>query len=197
MCNQTASAETSIRLENRWMPSIYFVVGQAGWFACVISAAKGVEGIGVSVAVALMAAHLWRSARPLQEAKLLAAVMVMGGTWESVLVLSGLLAYPSSTVVAGIAPIWLWTLWGLFAAQFNTTYRWLKSRIRLAALLGAVAGPLSFHGGAVLGAVHFVRPWPASAALAIGWSVWLPMVVLLSRRWDGVNRITRESTSRT
>jgi hypothetical protein len=98
----------------------------------------------------------------------------------------GLLAYPTSTEIHGLAPLWLLALWGLFAAQINTTYTWLKPRIALAALLGAIAGPLSFHGGAALGALQFVKPWPASVTLACGWAVLLPLVILFSRRWDGV-----------
>jgi hypothetical protein len=170
----------------RWMPSIYFVVGQAGWFACVISAAHEVAWIGVAFAGALIALHLVRVKEPGREAKLVISVAIIGGLWENVLVACGLLAYPRAGVSAGLAPVWLLALWGLFAAQINTTYEWLKKRIWLAAPLGAIAGPLSFHAGAVLGAVTFVRPWPAAATLAAGWAVLLPLVIVLSGRWNGV-----------
>jgi len=53
--------------------------------------------------------------------------------------------------------------------------------------LGAVAGPLSFRAGAALGALNFVKPLPAFVSLAIGWALLLPLIVLLSRRWDGVD----------
>jgi hypothetical protein len=164
-------------------------MGQASWFACVISAAKGAAWIGVALAIALIAVHLRRAAQPLEEAKLIASVAVIGGIWESALISLGLLAYPSSAVIPGVAPLCLLALWGCFAAQINTTYLWLKRRIWLAPLFGALAGPLSFHAGAALGAVQFVKPWPASAALAGGWSMLLPAVIGLSRRWDGVRRI--------
>jgi Protein of unknown function (DUF2878) len=170
----------------KWAPSLYFVVGQAGWFACVISAARGVPWWGVALALVLVTIHVVRVARPLQELKLILSVLVIGGIWESALVYFGLLSYPSGTVVRGLAPIWILALWALFAAQFNTTYTWLKPRLALAALLGAIAGPLSFRAGAQLGALRFAKPWPATVALAIGWSVLLLLVIVLSRRWDGV-----------
>ena len=176
----------------RWMPSIYFVVGQAGWFACVIGAARGVAWIGVASAILLIAVHLRRVNRPLPEAKLIISVAIIGGLWESVLVSRGLLAYPDKALIPGLAPVWLLALWGLFAAQINTTYPWLKKRIMLAPVLGAIAGPLSFHAGAVLGALRFVRPWPAGVALACGWAVLLPLVIALSRRWDGVGQTSAE-----
>lgn len=181
------------------MPSIYFVVGQAGWFACVIGAAHAVAWIGVAFASALIAIHLMRVASPLPEAKLIISVVILGGLWENALVACGLLAYPGNGFTAGVAPVWLLALWGLFAAQINTTYEWLKKRILLAPLLGAIAGPLSFHAGAVLGAVTFARPSPARIALACGWAVLLPLVIVLSNRWNGVRgtgRLANDTTRR-
>ena len=180
----------------KWIPSLYFVIGQAGWFACVLTAAHGIAWVGMMLALVFMALHVLRVAGPREELKLLSTVMFMGWIWESVLVSAGLLAYPGGVPaavvgvaplgLAGVAPLWLPALWGMFAAQFNTTYRWLKTRIVAAALLGAVAGPLSFRSGAALGALRFAKPLPAAAALALGWAVLLPVIVLLSRRWDGV-----------
>ena len=67
----------------RWAPSVYFVIGQLGWFGCVLSAAHDVPWMGVAATIVLVAVHLARVARPLQEFKLLASVVVMGavGHW--------------------------------------------------------------------------------------------------------------------
>jgi hypothetical protein len=143
-----------------WMPALYFVVGQAGWFA--------------------------RVSQPRQECKFLAFVVATGTLWDSALVRLHLLGYPSGFVVAGFAPYWIIALWALFGGQFNTTYNWLKCRPAVAALLGAIAGPVSFRAGASLGAVQFIRPIPAALTLAVGWAVILPLLVFVSRRWDGV-----------
>jgi len=185
MIDPSRSAEVATA-SGSWAPLLYFVVGQAGWFACVLGAAKGSPWIGVAFAVVLMLLHLWRVSRPLEEIKLLVTVVVIGGTWDSALVFFGVLAYPSGTVIQGLAPVWILALWALFAAQFNTTYRWLKTRPKIAALLGAIAGPLSFRAGAALGALSFAKPWHAAGTLAVGWAVLLPVVAALSRRWDGV-----------
>jgi hypothetical protein len=179
-----------LKLDQKWAPSLYFVVGQVAWFVCVISAARGSAWIGVALATVLVTIHLLRVAQPSEEFKLLASVLAIGATWESALVDCGLLAYPSSTAIHGLAPLWLPALWALFAAQFNTTYKWLKTRISVSALLGAIAGPLSFRAGAALGAVRFVKPWAAAVTLVIGWAVLLPIVTVLSRRWDGVRQQT-------
>ncbi len=171
----------------RWAPSIYFVVGQLGWFACVLSAAHDVPWMGVATAVMLVAIHLARVERLLTEFKLLVSVVAMGAIWESLPVLSGLLAYPNGMILPGAAPYWILALWALFAAQFNTTFGWLKQRVLLASVLGAIAGPMSFRAGAALGAVRFVHPLPAMILLAIGWAILMPLLIVFSRRWDGVH----------
>jgi len=170
----------------KWAPTVYFLFGQVGWFACVLSAARGGPWLGVLVVLVLVAVHLWRVERPLDECKLLLTVLVMGGLWDSFLVRVDLLEYPSGMVVPGFAPYWIPALWLLFAAQVNTTYEWLKKRLWLASLLGAIAGPLSFRAGVSLGALRFVDPVVSLSALAVGWAVILPLIIRLSRRWNGV-----------
>ncbi|MGF6770023.1 hypothetical protein P3T18_002502 [Paraburkholderia sp. GAS199] len=165
----------------------YFVVCQAGWFVCVLGAAHGVGWLGMLFAVAAFVWHLTHVADARREARLVAVVVCVGMVWESLLVLAGLLAYPSGIVVAGLAPYWLSALWALFAIQFNTVYVWLREKRWLAALLGAIAGPASFRAGAALGAVRFERPLAAWLVLALGWAVLLPALLTLARRWDGVH----------
>lgn len=174
----------------RWAPSVYFVIGQLGWFACVLSAAHDVPWMGAATTIVLVAVHLARVDRPLQEFKLLVSVVGVGAIWESVPVATGLLVYPNGTVVPGAAPYWILALWALFAAQFNTTFAWLKhpgQRMLLASVLGAIAGPMSFRAGAALGAVRFVQPLLATIVLGIGWAILMPVLIMLSRRWDGVH----------
>jgi hypothetical protein len=169
-----------------WLPFLYFVVGQAAWFACVLSAAHGSPAIGAIVVVILLIAHLARIARPREELKFLAFAVLIGAIWETTVVRLHLLSYPSGNLIAGFAPYWIVALWALFAGQFTITYGWLKGRPVLAAVLGGIAGPLSFRAGAALGAVHFDRPLAATLTLAAGWAAVLPLLLAASRRWNGV-----------
>jgi len=182
---------SSARNASRWNPALYFVLGQLGWFACVLSAAKGFPLMGVVFVLVLIASHIIRAPQPLPELKLIGITALIGAVWESVLVAVGLLSYPSGMLVHGLAPYWLIALWALFAAQFNTTYIWLKSKLAVAALLGAITGPVSFHAGAALGALKFEKSWPAAPALALGWACLLPLIAVLSRQWDGIKAHSR------
>jgi hypothetical protein len=77
-------------------------------------------------------------------------------------------------------------LWGLLGIALNVTLRWLKHRPVLAAVLGAVAGPLSFLSGVRLGGAAFVDRTPALVTLACTWAVLMPVLMALSDRFDGV-----------
>jgi hypothetical protein len=171
---------------DKWAPTLYFIIGQSAWFACVLSAAHDIPWTGITFAAVLLLAHLLRARRPVQEIKLLLTIAGLGAAWDSLMVWGGFLGYPHGTNIPGFAPLWIVMLWALFAAQFNTTYQWLKTRVAVAALLGAVAGPLSFRTGASLGAVQFLKPVSTALLLALGWGALLPVTVFLSRRFDGV-----------
>lgn len=170
---------------NKAMVLANFALFQLGWFACVISAAQGYPWIGTGVATAIVAWHVWAAERPPEEFSLVLQVMLIGALWDSLLVMLGWLAYPFGTVVAGTAPHWILALWALFATSLNLSMRWLKTRLGWAAVLGALCGPLSYWAAVRLGAVQFVHPARAIVALSLGWSLIMPALMLLSRRYDG------------
>ena len=83
-----------------------------------------------------------------------------------------------------MARLWV-VLWMLFATTLNVSLRWLRSSVALTALFGGIGGPLAFYGGAKLGGVNFLDYQSGLTALAIGWAVMTPMLVLLATRLDG------------
>jgi hypothetical protein len=166
--------------------AVNFVLFQAGWFACVLGAAYGWPWIGTAAVVAIVAWHLSNAVHPAQEAKLIAMALLIGALWDSVLVMLGWIAYPAGTLVAGTAPHWILALWALFATALNVSMRWLKQRLWLAVLLGAICGPLSYWGAVRLGAVQFVDPLRIVIALAVGWGIIMPVLMGLARRYDGM-----------
>lgn len=161
------------------------VLFQLGWFACVLGAAQGYPWVGTAAALAIVAWHIRSAARPMVEFNLLLQVVLIGAVWDSLLVVLGWIAYPSGTLLAGTAPHWILALWALFATSLNVSMRWLKGRLLLAALMGAVCGPLSYWAAVRLGAVQFVHPAQVIIALAVGWSLIMPALMLLSQRNDG------------
>ena len=74
----------------------------------------------------------------------------------------------------------------VFATTLNVSLRRLRRFPWLAVVLGGIAGPLAYWGSARLGAVEFVAPFAATAALAVGWSALTPALLTIARRFDGV-----------
>jgi hypothetical protein len=62
---------------------------QAGWFACVLSAAGGRPWIGAVTVAFIVAWHLARAARPRPELALIGAAVAAGTAFETLLVQSG------------------------------------------------------------------------------------------------------------
>ncbi|MBI1424993.1 MAG: DUF2878 family protein [Gammaproteobacteria bacterium] len=168
-----------------------FVLFQIGWFACVLSGAAMQPLMGVAIAAAIIGWHVWRAQQPAKEIYLILAAMLVGALWDSLLVWQTWLDYPAGILLPHTAPYWIIIMWALFASTLNLSLRWLKSHLLLAVILGAIAGPLAYYAGARLGAVDFVQPTSAFIALALGWAVFTPLLVILSKRFDGYALLAR------
>ena len=161
--------------------AVNFVVFQAGWWACVLGAAHDMATAGSLFAVVIIAAHIALVAQPLRELRLVAIALLIGVVWDSALLMSGWLDFHSGFLVPGMAPHWILALWALFAITLNHSLAWLHGRLSVAAVLGAIAGPLAYWGGVQTGAVFFFEPLYALLALAAGWAVFTPLLVRLAQ----------------
>ena len=170
---------------------INLMMFQIGWFACVLGGAHGQPWAGTAVAMAIVSLHLLRAANPVPEIKLVLLAALIGGAWDSALVALGWITYPSGTLIAGAAPHWIVAMWMLFATTLNVSLRWLKHRGLPVILLGAVFGPFAYYAGELLGALRFTDWQTAIAAQGIGWGMLLPLLVLLSNRYDGMGNARR------
>jgi hypothetical protein len=161
------------------------VVFQAAWFACVLGGANDLALAGTLTVIGVIAMHLALAQRAMPEALLIAAATAIGLVWESAVVASGLIRYTTGNLVPGLAPYWIVAMWALFATSLNLSMAWLKGRPWLAALAGAVGGPLAYLAGDRLGGLEMSDPLLALGAQALGWAVLLPVLVRLATRLDG------------
>ena len=151
----------------------------------MLSAASDAAWVGIAFVAALLALHLRQARQPNLELRLVVSVVVLAAPWETLLIRTGLIAYPHGALWTGFVPPWLLALWVLFAIQVNVLFRWLRGRWWLAMMLGAIAGPLSFRAGAALGAAHISDMAAALGVLAVGWALWMPLLVWMGERNDG------------
>jgi hypothetical protein len=164
---------------------VNFIAFQFGWFSSVLGAARDMPWLGPAVFMAVLLLHLKQARRPGLELGLVVACGIIGTWFDSVLVASGWVTYPSGQFSPMMAPYWIITMWMLFATTLNRSLGWLRGRLLLATALGGVAGPASYLAGEKLGGIVFVEPMLAISALAVGWAVLMPVLMLLAERLDG------------
>jgi hypothetical protein len=155
------------------------------WLSTIFGGANGLPALGPLAVVVAVGIHLWRVHEPERELTLILMTGAIGLSWDSAMVTAGWLAYPSGTFVAGLAPYWILGMWMLFATTLNVTFRWLQSRLSVAAAMGALFGPLSYLAGSAAGAVEVVQPATVYLALSIGWAILMPGLLMLARQLDG------------
>jgi len=158
---------------------------QIGWFACVLTASNNLAWSGSLTAAALLLIHLWRAFNFKTEIMTIVLVTAIGTLWDSTLMQTQFYQFSHGILIAGIAPYWLIALWAVFATTLNLSLRWLKHRKILAAALGFIAGPASYYAGHRLGAIEFSNTAMALTLTAIGWAVILPLILMISERFDG------------
>jgi hypothetical protein len=167
---------------------INIVFYQLCWLACILGAAFQMPMLGVAVVALAVAYHLYRAQFAAPELTLIVIAALIGAVWDSLLVAAGWLVYPNGMLLEGTAPYWIVALWISFATTFNVSLRWFKQRLVLAALFGAIGGPLAFLAGERLGGVVFTSYPAALTALALGWALLMPLMLLIARRFNGFDR---------
>lgn len=164
---------------------INFILYQIGWFACVIGAAKQMPWLGVLVVLLIVIWHLIQANQPKRELALLLIVLVIGGTFDQIMLNHHLISYESHGWMAKIVPVWILALWAEFMTILNVSLRWMRGRWLIAVLFGAIGGPLAYMGAAKLGAVTLNMMPNSYIALSIGWAILTPLILRLAEKFDG------------
>lgn len=150
---------------------------QVGWFACIIGAANQQVFWPATLTLLYIAFHIWHSPQPILELKLILKAALFGVAVDTLIANWGFLSFPDPWPSAFLSPLWMWTLWALVASTINGSLVWLRGRPILGALLGAIAGPLSYEAGIRMGA----GAWGAGGQieglvlLGLAWGIAIPL----------------------
>jgi len=158
---------------------------KVAWIASVIGGARDLPALVVTAVVATIGFHLWRAAHPGRELAIVVLAGFIGLAWDSVIVAAGWVSYPTGIIVAGLAPYWIVAMWMAFATTLNVMFRGLRDRLGLAALLGAIFGPMSYVAGSSVGAVAIELPLMALGSLSVAWAVIMPILIIAACQLDG------------
>ena len=157
------------------------IVGlSAGWWGCVLGAANGMPWAGILVVVVHLLLHLRFSPNRSQELRVLLAAGLVGLVLDSTLLAFGILTFPSASVIDTISPAWMVALWENFATGLSTSLAFLKGRVILCVVAGALGGPFAYWGGVQLGAIELT--YGNLAWIALEWAIALPILYRLAGR---------------
>lgn len=154
------------------------------WALAVGGAAQGRMWDGPLAALALVGLHLvlLPARERLPQLGLVLVAGLLGSLADSGLRAAGLLTYPTSPPSV-LVPAWITALWVAFGTLPRLSLAWLAPRPRLAAALGAVAGPLCFVLGRRMGAIDAGENLAITCgALAVEYAVATPALLLVSTR---------------
>jgi hypothetical protein len=139
---------------------------QATWFAAVVGGTAP-----ACVACGLLAAHVATRAQPRADALLAVVVAAIGFALDTLWIRVGVLDYGGAIW----APPWIVALWAAVGLSLNHSLAFCVRRPLLGSALVAVTAPISYSGGAALGAVTI----PVSAGLAVIAVVWAVVFAML------------------
>jgi hypothetical protein len=157
---------------------------QAAWWATILSAAAGRPLVAAAASAIPLGLHLALFDRSAAERRLVAATAAVGALLETANALLGFTRFDPPPLGLPLAPAWMLLQWALLGAVLRHSFGWIRGRYALAALLGAVAAPLSYAGGERLGALS-LGGTPALAAVAVEYALALPALAWAARRAEG------------
>lgn len=162
-------------------PVLDFVAHQLGWWACVLVARTEQASwapIGLS-GYLMMHLLLSRESRPTL-LLLAAGSATLGLVLDSALMALQLMSFPHGAPVP-LSPPWMMALWAALGLSLSSSLVWLL-RVPLAAvaLIGAVAGPLAYSGGAKLGLIAVAAP-TGFLGVGLAWAIGLGLLVAFAR----------------
>ncbi|MCO6435733.1 MAG: DUF2878 domain-containing protein [Phycisphaerae bacterium] len=155
---------------------------QTAWWACVLSARSDRAWIGICIALVAFTVHLAVSPMRRVDWWFVPLAAGVGYAADNIATRFGALEFPVAESVMFPAPLWVGALWLAFATTLNTSFAWLKARPGLAAVVGAISGPLSYAAGSALGVVTLPSPAWSALVLAVAWGATLPGIMLIATR---------------
>jgi hypothetical protein len=169
---------------------IYAIAFQAGWFICVMAG----NSISVTYAFTYLCLHFWLLNRFTQKLNIkkeiiwLLIIVCCGVAIETVFFSSGFLYTNTHNMTFGrvtFPPIWLISLWLVFAIAMRTSLAFLFTKTWLSCLLIVIAIPLNYKAGASLNNnIGINEPYIVSLGLiAVVWMTFLVYIIELKRHF--------------
>lgn len=156
-----------------------------GWGVCLEEAMWNTFPLrGPLVVLAILLVDLWMKQNRWKELITIVTIALVGSSIDTLFQITGLIRYHGGyTVVPWLVPLWMTSLWALFATSLNGSLSWLRSSYWLAAAVGAIGGPFCYMAAISLGTADVLVPLPLYLGLlAITWAAVMPLGLAFAAR---------------
>lgn len=175
-----------MRWMNRLTPErklslINAIVAQTAWWICVLAAKSSPLVIPLAATLFVIAVHFaWIATNWRRDLTILIIFTIYGSALDSILIQQGIYILPDG---GQWAPIWLISLWSIYATNLEYSLKWVASRPWLGAALGAFFGPVSYAAGSTFGILILREPkWQSIAVSSVMWALSTPFVYAVLNR---------------
>jgi hypothetical protein len=151
------------------------------WLAAVKGAAIGLLWLGPLVMFAAFVLHIYQSSSKRSDLILGSICLLLGAIFESLISGVGVVHFAGYTPESILAPAWVLALWVNISITINHSLSFLKERLWLASLLGAISGPLSYLGGLGMGAASAEDVSVFIIVYAVIWAIVIPIIFFVAR----------------
>ena len=160
-------------------------VFQIGWLCCVLAGANHVPWLGTWPPCLSWPGTSAHANSPRNELLLMLSAGIIGAVWDSLLVYAGWLQYPSGTLIDNTAPHWIVAMWMLFATTLNVSLEMAEATPGAGGRTRRCSRPRRLFCR--------LQAWwrrdtgfsTAMTALALGWALFMPLLMALANRLDG------------
>ena len=159
-----------------------FVLFQVGWFACILGGASGHVAASVLFSLTLVAISVWQTPFKKNLLELFIKIGLYGLVGDTLLLQLGLLQFTSPVPFTFLSPIWMLSLWILFASTLNQSMAWLSGKPLMGALVGAIFGPLSYIAGVEMGAANWGNRLQAIVLIGFIWAIGMPIFLFWAKQ---------------
>lgn len=169
---------------------INFFFFYLGWGFCLSGAVLGSPFQGPLIVAVILLIHLIVVRFALHEIVLILSLSLFGTINDSVYLNIGMVEYLGGyTHFPWIAPLWVTSIWALFASSIHLSFGWLRGRWVLIVLLGGLGGAASYLAANRVGAAIFYPNYiVVTGIIGLLWAAYMPLSLIwadfLKRRLD-------------
>mgnify|MGYP000978026913 CR=1 FL=1 len=160
---------------------VNFSLFQLGWFVCILGASWNQLYVALGLSSLILLVHLHITNYKNNDLKLLVFSGFIGFLFDGALQYNGMILYNNPGWNFPLTPLWIVMLWLLFSVTLNHSLAWLRQKIYISILFGALGGPLAYIAGEKLGAITLLSS-NSIIILSIGWAFITPVLLIIANR---------------